>query len=166
MCGKFQSRFQMLLEFAESGCPIFRATTPWSRCKLKSNGRGKLTIHFAADQETIETMFRRIVFAHVCVKNLKPIKRDRGNLIYLLMGESIVLSVIKAEVPLNNDIPSHQNLLLQRFEERSNLSSQEIKVSKFCMDAGFIHVIEIGQYFMTKDIEEQIFTRVLCESLA
>ena len=52
-----------LLEFAESGCPIFRATTPLSRCNLKSKGHGKLSIHFAADQETIETIFRIIVFA-------------------------------------------------------------------------------------------------------
>ena len=29
---------EMLLEFAESACPIFRATTPLSRCKLKSKG--------------------------------------------------------------------------------------------------------------------------------
>ena len=29
---------KMLLEFAESGCPIFRATTPLSRGKLKSKG--------------------------------------------------------------------------------------------------------------------------------
>ena len=34
-----------LLEFAESGCPIFRATTPLSRSKLKSKGHGKLSIH-------------------------------------------------------------------------------------------------------------------------
>ena len=27
------------------------------------------------------------------------------------------------------------------------------------MDAGFIHVVEIGQYFMTKDTEEQFFAR-------
>ena len=27
---------KMLVEFAESGCPIFHATTPLSRCKLKS----------------------------------------------------------------------------------------------------------------------------------
>ena len=26
---------------------------------------------------------------------------------------------------------------------------------KFCMDAGFISVVEVGQYFMTKDIGEQ-----------
>ena len=36
---------QMLLEFAESGHPIFRATTPLSRGQLKSKGRGKLSIH-------------------------------------------------------------------------------------------------------------------------
>ena len=55
---------KMLLEFAESGCPIFRATTPLSRCKLKSKGHGKLSIHFAADQETIESIFRIIVSAN------------------------------------------------------------------------------------------------------
>ena len=44
-----------------------------------------------------------------------------------------------------------QNVLLQQYEELIKLLSQESKVSKFCMDAGFIHVVEIGQYFMTKD---------------
>ena len=48
---------KMLLDFAESGCPIFRATTPLSRRKLKSKGHGKLSIHVAADQETIEIFF-------------------------------------------------------------------------------------------------------------
>ena len=33
---------QMLLEFAESAHPIFRATTPLSRGILKSKGRGKI----------------------------------------------------------------------------------------------------------------------------
>ena len=31
----------MLLEFAESGCPIFRATSPLSRGRLRSKGHGK-----------------------------------------------------------------------------------------------------------------------------
>ena len=55
---------KMLVEFAESGCPIFGATTPLSRDKLKSQGHGKLSIHFAAVQETIETILRIIVFAN------------------------------------------------------------------------------------------------------
>ena len=53
---------QMLMEFAESGHPIFRATTPLSRGQLKSNGRGKLSIHFAADEFTIEDNFSHYHF--------------------------------------------------------------------------------------------------------
>ena len=156
---------KMLLEFAESGCPIFRATTPFSRCKLKSKGHGKLSIHFAADQETIETIFRIIAFSnqlslHGAVANMCEefeSLQDRPGQPDVLMGQSIVLSEIKAEVPLDNNIPSHQNLLLQRYEEWIEILSQENKVSKICMDAGFIHVVEIGQYFMTKDTGEQFF---------
>ena len=83
---------EMLLEFAERGHPIFRATTPLSRGILKSKGHGKLSIHFTADYPTIETIFHIIVFLPIgsvfteqlqtCVKNLKPIKIDRGNLMY------------------------------------------------------------------------------------
>ena len=55
---------KMLVEFAESGCPIFPATTPLSRGHLRSKGHGKLSIHFAATQATIETVFRIIVSAN------------------------------------------------------------------------------------------------------
>ena len=73
---------RMLLEFAESGCPIFRATSPLSRGRLKSKGHGKLSIHYSADLETIETIFRIIVSANQsqkCVKSTKPFTIDRGN---------------------------------------------------------------------------------------
>ena len=52
------------MEFAESGCPNFRATSPLSRGQLKSKGHGKLSIHYAADLETVETIFRIIVCAN------------------------------------------------------------------------------------------------------
>ena len=55
---------RMLVEFAESGCPIFRATTPLSRGKLKSTGHAKLSINFGATQETVGTIFRIIVSAN------------------------------------------------------------------------------------------------------
>ena len=168
---------KMLLEFEESGCPIFRAATPLSRGTLKSKGHvkskghGKLSLHFAADQETIETIFRIIIFANQlslygAVANMCEefeTHQDRSGQPDVLMGQSFVLKEIKAEVSLENDIPSHQNLLLQRYEERNELFSQENKVSRSCMDAGFIHVDEIGQYFMTKDIEEQFFARACRE---
>ena len=56
---------KMLLEFAESGHPIFRATTPLSRCILKSKRHGKLSIHFTADYPTIETILRKIISANL-----------------------------------------------------------------------------------------------------
>ena len=56
---------KMLLEFAESGCPIFRASIPLSRGKLRSKGHGKLSIHFVATQDNnFETIFRIIVSAN------------------------------------------------------------------------------------------------------
>ena len=97
---------EMLLEFAESGHPIFRATAPLSRGTLKSKGHGKLSIHFAADYPTIETIFRIIISANQlslygAVTNICEefeAHQDRSGEPDVLMGQSIVLS--KAEVPL------------------------------------------------------------------
>ena len=51
----------MMIKFGESGHPGFRATSPLSRGTLKSKGGGKLSIHFRADGDTIETVFRTIM---------------------------------------------------------------------------------------------------------
>ena len=67
---------RMLLEFALSGCPIFRATTPLSRGRFKSKGHGKLSIHYAADLETVETFFRIIVSA----KPAQSLRSSRGDM--------------------------------------------------------------------------------------
>ena len=155
---------KMLLEFAESGCQIFRATTPLSRCKLKSKKHGKLSIHFAADQESI--VFANQLSLYGAVANMCEeceSLHDRSGQPDMVMGQSIVLSEIKTEVPLENDILSHQNLLLQQYEERIEMLSQENKVSKICMDAGFKSVVEVGQYFMTKDNGEQFYAKACRE---
>ena len=48
-------------KFGESGHPVFRSTSPLSRGVLKSKGGGKLSIHFCADEGTIESVFRTII---------------------------------------------------------------------------------------------------------
>ena len=63
-------------------------------------------------------------------------------------------SVIKTEVLLDCDwrmMTQHIKIFCQRCEERIERLSQQDKVSKFCMDAAFPSIVEIGQYFMTKD---------------
>ena len=130
-----------------------------------------MSIHYCADQATIETIFRIVVSANQlslygAVANMceeYESLHDRSGQPDKVMGQSIVVSEIKTEVLLEYDIPSHQNLLLQRYEERIKSLSQTDRVSKFCMDAGFIHVVEIGQYFMTKDNGEQFYTKACLE---
>ena len=150
---------EMLLEFAESGHPIFRATTPLSRGILKSKGHGKLSIHFAADELTIETIFRIIISVNqlsvygamaVICEEFEDHQDGSGEPV-VLMGQSIVLGEIKAEIPLQNENSSNHQILWQQYMERIESLSPESKVSRFCMDAGFVHVVKVGQYFMTKD---------------
>ena len=47
--------------------------------------------------------------------------------------------------------------------ERIESLSPESKVSRFCMEAGFVRVVEVGQYFMTKDTGDfRQFRSVAC----
>ena len=88
----------------------FPCNDPLSRCILKSKGDGKLSIHFAADELAIETIFRIFIsvnqlsvygaVAATCeeFENHQDGSGEPEN----LMGQSIVLSEIKAEVLLQN----------------------------------------------------------------
>ena len=50
-----------MMKFGESGHPVFHATSPLSRGTLQSKGGGKLSRHFCADGDTIETVLRTII---------------------------------------------------------------------------------------------------------
>ena len=162
---------EMLLEFAESGHPTFRATTPLFRGILKSKGHGKLSIHFTADELTIDTIFRIIIsvnqlsiygaVAAICEEFENH--QDGSGELEILMGQSIVLGEIKAEIPLQNENSSNHQILWQQYMERIESLSPESKVSRFCMEAGFMRIVEVGQYFMTKDTGDfRQFRSVAC----
>ena len=149
----------------------FRATTPLSRSKLKRKGHGKSSMHFAADQETIETIFRIIFLPNQfslygAVENMceeYESIHDRSVEPDMVMGKSIVLSEIKTEVLLDCDDPTNQDLQLQQYEEQIEKLSQQDKLSKFCLDARFLSVVDFGQYVMTKDIGDSTqFNTVVC----
>ena len=154
--------------------PVFRATSPLSRGQLKSKGGGKLSIHYCADQDTITTVFRTITsvnqlslygaVADMCEEYESFHDRTGKQVVGGQSSSSFVPSVIKTSVPLNNDDYAHKDLLLQRYGERIEKLSQQDRLGKFCMDAGFLNVVEIGQYFMTKDTAEfsQLTDAVAC----
>ena len=76
---------------------------------------------------------------------------DRSGRLDVVMVQSIVFSGIKTEISLESDDPAYQNFQLQQNEERIEKLSQQDKLRKFCVVAGFLSVVEKGQYFMTKD---------------
>ena len=79
------------------------------------------------------------------------------------MGQSIVLGEIKAEVPLQNENPMNHQNLWQQYIERIESLSPESKVSRFCKEAGFMRIVEVGQYFVTKDTGDfRQFRSVAC----
>ena len=65
----------------------------------------------------------------------------------ILMGQSIVLGEIKAEVPLQNENPLNHQILCQQYIERIESLSPESKVSRFCKEAGLMRIVEVGTIF-------------------
>ena len=150
---------------------LSRATTPSSRGILKSKGHGKPSIHFTADYPTIETIFRIIISANqlsiygavatICEEF--ETHQDGSGEPDVLMGQSIVLGEIKAEIPLQNENSSNHQILWQQYMERIESLSPESKVSRCCMEAGFMRVVEVRQYFITKDAGDfRQFRSVAC----
>ena len=79
------------------------------------------------------------------------------------MVQSIVLGEIKSEAPLQNEDSMNDQTLWQQYIQQVESLSPESKVSKFCKEAGFMRVVEVGHYFVTKDTGDfRQFRSVAC----
>ena len=160
----------MLLKFAESGHPIFRATTPLSRGQLKSKGKGKVSIHFSADQDTVDTIYRIILSVNqlsiygavAAFCDEYDGHQDSTGESVILEGQSIVLGEVKAEVPARNEELEDAKIILQQYFQQVQSLSPENRLGKFCKEAGFMSVVEVGQYFVTRNASEFLLRSVAC----
>ena len=142
-----------------------------SRGQLKSQGRGKLSIHFTADQNTVDTINRIIlsvnqlsVYGAVAVicEEFED-HQDRTGELVILVGQSIVLGEVKTEIHLHDEDPMNDQIIWQQYIQQVESLSPENRVSKFCEEAGFMRVVEVGQYFVTKDTSNlRQFNSVAC----
>ena len=147
----------MMIRFGESGHPVFRATSPLSRGTLKSKGGGKLSIHFCADGETIETVFRtnfsvnQLSFygavSDLCDEYRACQARTERP---VLAGQSDPLSepasLLMTTLAPSTEDPAQEDLM-QKYKERVERLSQQNRVIKICTDAGFLTTVDFGQYF-------------------
>ena len=118
----------IIIKFGESGHPVFRSTSPLSRGVLKSKGGGKLSIHFCADEVTIETVFRTIISVNqlsiygavqdLCeeykachVRTGRPVLAGQSDPLFVPTS-----SLMKTPTPSTDD-PAQEDLL-QKYQER------------------------------------------------
>ena len=109
---------RMLLELAESGCPLFRATSPlytivpiWIRKTVFRVNQFSLHDAVAEMCEEYETLRDR---------SGQPVVRRESS-------STLVLSVIQTEIPLDFDDPANQGLPLQQYGERIDKLSQHVE---------------------------------------
>ena len=69
----------------------------------------------------------------------------------------------KQKTPLHDEDPMNDQIIWQQYIQQVESLSPENKVSKFCKEAGFMRVVEVGQYFVTKDTGDfRQFRSVAC----
>ena len=154
----------MMIKFGESGHPVFRVTSPLSRGTLKSKGGGKLSVHFCADGDTIETVLRTIISLNqrsiygavsdlcdeyrICqARTVRPVLAEQSDPLFVPASSLMTTSTPSTEDPAQED-------LLQNYQERVEKLPQPDQLIKIFTDAGFLTTVEVGQYLMTKDTEE------------
>ena len=154
----------MRIKFRESGHPVFRATSPLSRGTLKSTGGGKVSFHFCADGDTIETVFRLIIsvnqlsiygavsdlceeYSSCQTRTGRPVLAEQSDPLFAPANLLIMTPTPSIEIPA-------QENLLQKHKERVEKLPQPDQLTKICTDAGFLKTVEVGQYFMTKHTVE------------
>ena len=159
-----QSRRADDCKFSDSGHPVFRSTSPLSRRVLKSKGGGKLSIHFCADEGSIVTVFRTIIsvkqlsiygaVSDLC-EEYKSCQVRTWRLVFAGQSDPLfepARLLTKTHFPSTDDLS--QEDLLPKYHERVESLSQQNRVIKICIDAGFLTTIGVGQYFMTKHTDE------------
>ena len=121
-----------------------------------------MSIHFSADQDTVDAIYRIILSvaqlsiygAVAAICDEYESHQDSTGQPVILVGLLVILGEITAEVPAHDEEPREDQIILQQYLKQVEPLSPENKLSKFCKEAGFMSVIEVGQYFVTRDASE------------
>ena len=123
---------------------------------------GKISLHFCADEGTIETVLRTIISVNqlsiygavsdLC-EECKSCHVRTGRPFLVGQSDPLFVPTSVMKTPLSTDDPAQVDLL-QKYQERVERLSQQNRVVQICTDAGFLTTVDAGQYFMTKDTEE------------
>ena len=128
-----------------------------------------MSIHFSAEPDATDTIYRIILSVNqlsvygavAAICDEYEGHQDNTGEPVILVGQSIVLGEVKAEAPVREK-PEDSNVVLQKYFQQVRQLSLEDKLSKFCKEAGFMSVVEVGQYFVTRNASEFLLKTVAC----
>ena len=147
----------MMLNFAESGHPVFRASSALERGELKSKGKGVKSIHFNGSDETIELILRTVISVNQlsvygAVADLcKELARDSSGAGKPAANENLESIVIPTEFPAANPFSQTdaevQRKMFREYEQKFAELLVQQKLTELCSNAGFSNNIDKGQFF-------------------
>ena len=156
----------MMVKFRESGHPVFPATSPLSRGMLKNKGGGKLSIHFCADGDTIELVFRTIISVNqlsiygavskLCEEYCSCQTRTGRLVVAEQSDPHIAPADLLVTTPTSAIEILAQENLVQKHKERVEKLQQPDRLIKICIETGFLKTVEVGEIFMTKHTDEPL----------
>ena len=121
-----------MLEFAESGCPIFRATSPLSRSRLQS--------HRSAQKPRTWQ-----------IVNTVALTWERLKLLFVLL--STIFTELKNTKLFTQNTATHRGRTIEFFI-RAKRDQKDTNTHKPTLTTPRVGHVEIGQHFMTKDTAE------------
>ena len=141
-----------MLNFAESGHPVFRASSALERGEFKSNGKGVKSILFNGCDDTIELILRTVVSVNqlsVCgaVPDFcgKPARNSRGTRKPAAndnLEEMVIPTEFLTAGPISHTDAEVQGNLLRKYEQIFADFPEQEKLTKLCSNAGFSNNIE------------------------
>ena len=153
----------MMIKFGESGHPVFRATSPSTRGLLKSKWGGKLSIHFRADGDTIETFshnhfWQPAIYGAVSdsCEEYGSCRTSTGRLVEAGQSDPFFApaDLLIMTPSLDWDSFTRKSIADAKKKEWKSFHNQ-------INDAGFFKTVKVGQYFMAKHTEEFLHLKSL-----
>ena len=78
------------------------------------------------------------------------------------MGQSMFSAKSEQKLLCKKEDSMNDQLVWQQYIQQVESLSPENRVSKFCKEAGFLRVVEVGQYFVTRNASEFLLKTVAC----
>ena len=141
-----------MINFSESGHPVFRGTSAFERGFLRSNEGGKLSIHFCGGDKAVEAVLRSIIsvnqlsiygaVAGMCeelASRISGCSASTGRFVAKDKPETMFLPTDLSTTTnplLTND--QARGDLLREYKQKSANLQYDLRLIRLCPDAGFM----------------------------